>query len=151
MIRTVLKYMLIAVIVLSVAGCKRAPPEQRLRDTIAAMQKGVESGSPADFMEAVSPEFVGNEGVDRAGLERLVKAQLLLNSKVSVQTGPIAIEMAADNKTATVRFSALLVGGTGGLLPVRGDMQEIQTGWRDEDGRWRVYSASWGPVGGERG
>ena len=115
------------------------------------MQKDVESGKASDFMATVSGEFIGNEGVDRTGLERLLKAQLLLNSKVAVQTGPVTVEMAPDNKTATVRFTVLLVGGTGGLLPARGEMQEMVSGWRDEDGQWRVYSARWKPVGGERG
>ncbi len=147
MIRLVLKCMLCVVITLSVTGCGREEPEQRLRGTIAAMQKDVEEGKAGDFMDGVASDFVGNEGVDRAGLERLVKAQLLLNSKVSVQTGPVTVELAPDNRTATVRFSVLLVGGSGRFTPERGDMQELVTGWREESGEWKVYSASWKAVG----
>lgn len=129
------------------AGCARQPPEQRLRQTIAAMQEAVESGAPADFMAPVATDFVGNGGLDRAGLERLLKAQLLLNRKVAAQTGPVTVEMGEGGGTATVRFSVLLVGGSGGLLPERGDMQELVSGWREEQGQWRLYSASWRPVG----
>ncbi|MCD9087207.1 hypothetical protein [Stenotrophomonas sp. SY1] len=104
-------------------------------------------GEPNDFMDSVSAEFIGNEGVDRAGLERLLKAQLLLNKKVAAQTGPMTVEMGEGGSTATVRFNVLLVGGTGALMPERGDMQEMVSGWRYEDGKWRVYSASWKPLG----
>lgn len=116
MIRTVLNCMLCAVIVLSMAACGREPPEQRLRLTVAAMQEAVEKGRPKDFMESVAEDFVGNGGLDRAGLERLFKGQLLLNPNVTVQTGP---------------------------------MQELVSGWREEDGQWRLYSASWKPVGAD--
>lgn len=147
MIRTFLNCMLCAVIVLSLGACRREPPEQRLRATIVAMQDAVEIGKPGEFMDAVSSDFVGNEGLDRAGLERLLKGQLLLNAKVAIQTGPVTVDLAGD--TATVRFSVLLAGGSRGLLPERGQMQEVVSGWREHDGQWQVYSASWKPVGSD--
>ncbi|WP_269790970.1 nuclear transport factor 2 family protein [Stenotrophomonas sp. Iso1] len=149
MIRTVLNCMLCAVIVLSMAACGRELPEQRLRQTIAAMQEAVEKGAPKNFMESVAEDFVGNGGLDRAGLERLLKGQLLLNPNVTVQTGPLSVEMGADDATATVRLSVLLAGGSGRFVPERGDMQELVSGWREEDGQWRLYSASWKPVGAD--
>lgn len=150
MIRTVLNCMLCAVIVLSVAACGREPPEQRLRLTVAAMQEAVEKGQPKEFMESVTEDFVGNGSLDRAGLERLLKGQLLLNPNVTVQTGPLSVEMGAgDASSATVRFSVLLAGGSGRFVPERGEMQELVSGWREEDGQWRLYSASWKPVGAD--
>lgn len=145
MIRTVLNSMLCAVIVLSLAACGREPPEQRLRQTIAAMQESVESGEPGEFMDAVSADFVGNDGLDRAGLERLLKAQLLLNSKLAIQSGPVSVELVGD--TAMVRFSVLLAGGNNALLPERAQLQEVVSGWRERDGQWQIYSANWKPAG----
>ncbi len=145
MIRTVLNYMLMVAIVLGMAACKADPPEQRLRQTIAAMQEAVEAGRPKDFMASVAPDFVGNEGLDHAGLHNLLKAQLLLNSKVAVQTGPVSVDV--QGEVASVRFSVLLAGGNRGLLPERGQMQEVVSGWREQDGQWQLYSASWEPVG----
>ncbi|MEG1680420.1 MAG: hypothetical protein RR326_10015, partial [Stenotrophomonas sp.] len=74
-------------------------------------------------MDGVAEDFVGNEGLDRAGMERLLRGQLLLNAKVGVQTGPLRVEM-GEGDTATVRFTVLLTGGNQGLLPERGQMQE---------------------------
>src|SRR5690606_22943513 len=122
-------------------------PEQRLRQAVVAMQEAVESGDAGDFMASVSPDFVGNNGLDRDGLERMLKAQLLLNSKVGLQTGPLTVQMGEALDTATVRFTVLMVGGSGRFLPERGQMQEVVSGWSDEQGQWRVYSAQWEPVG----
>lgn len=111
------------------------------------MQAAVERGASRDFMEPVSAGFVGNDGLDHAGLERVIRAQLLLNGKVVVQTGPVTVAMGEDLRTATVRFTVLVVGGNRRFLPERGQLQEIVSGWRDEGGRWQVYSASWQRVG----
>lgn len=145
--RFVVNCILWGLIVLGLAACVREPPEQRLRQTVVAMQEAVESGDAGDFMGSVSPDFVGNNGLDRDGLERMLKAQLLLNSKVGLQTGPLTVQMGEALDTATVRFTVLMVGGSGRFLPERGQMQEVVSGWRDEKGQWRVYSAQWEPVG----
>lgn len=145
--RFVVNCILWGLIVLGLAACTAEPPEQRLRQTVMAMQEAVESGDAGDFMASVSPDFVGNNGLDHDALERMLKAQLLLNSKVGLQTGPLTVQMGEAMDTATVRFTVLMAGGSGRFLPERGQMQEIVSGWRDEQGQWRVYSAEWEPVG----
>lgn len=141
MVRTVWNCMRIALIVLAVAACARQAPEQRLRADVAAMQAAVENGEPRAFMARVAPDFIGNEGLDRDGLERMLRGQMLLNAKVGVQTGPLEVEMGQG--TATVRFTVLLTGGDGRFLPERGQMQQVTSGWRESDGQWQLYSASW--------
>ena len=145
--RFVVNCIVSGLIMLGLSACVREPPEQRLRQAVVAMQEAVESGDAGDFMASVSPDFVGNNGLDRDGLERMLKAQLLLNSKVGLQTGPLTVQMGEALDTATVRFTVLMVGGSGRFLPERGQMQEVVSGWRDEQGQWRVYSAQWEPVG----
>lgn len=145
--RFVVNCIVSGLIVLGLSACVREPPEQRLRQTVVAMQEAVESGDAGDFMASISPDFVGNSGLDRDGLERMLKAQLLLNSKVGLQTGPLTVQMGEALDTATVRFTVLMVGGSGRFLPERGQMQEVVSSWRDEQGQWRVYSAQWEPVG----
>ena len=141
MARTVWNCMRIALIVLAIAACARQAPEQRLRAEVAAMQAAVENGEPRAFMARVAPDFIGNEGLDRDGLERMLRGQMLLNAKVGVQAGPLEVEMGQG--TATVRFTVLLTGGDGRFLPERGQMQQVASGWRESDGQWQLYSASW--------
>ncbi len=145
MIRMVLNCARIALIVLALAACARQAPEQRLRQAVAQMQEAVEQGRPRDFMADVADDFIGNDALDHAGLDRLLRGQLLLNAKVGIRTGPLQVEM-GQGDTATVRFSVLLTGGDGRFLPERGQLQQVTSHWRERDGRWQVYSASWAPA-----
>jgi len=148
--RTVLRYGLVIsmfyVLLLGITACNREPPEQRLRQTIAEMQAAIEQGEPRKFMANVTNDFIGNDSLDHAGLSQLLRGQLLLNAKVGIQTGPLTVEMQKD--TALVRFTVLLTGSGGSLLPERGQMQQVISGWREVDGQWQLYSAQWHPVGG---
>ena len=47
---------------------------------------------------------------------------------------------------ATVRFSAVVTGGSGRFLPERAQAWEVTSGWRDEGGDWRLYYAQWKPL-----
>ena len=45
----------------------------------------------------------------------------------------------------TVRFTAALTGGSGSLLPDSAQVYDVETGWRFDDGNWRMTSATWQP------
>ena len=47
--------------------------------------------------------------------------------------------------SARVSFSAVLTGGSGRFLPDAAQSYAIITGWRVEDGDWRLYYAQWEP------
>src|SRR5690606_17145964 len=57
------------------AACSSAPPEQRLRERIAAMQAAVEDGQPGEFMSGVAEDFVGEGGMDRRQLRGFLAAR----------------------------------------------------------------------------
>ncbi|MGV8959001.1 MAG: YybH family protein [Stenotrophomonas sp.] len=145
MVRTVLNGLLFALIVLVLGGCKAAPPEQRLRETVARMQLAVAGGDARGFMGSVAEDFVGNDGMDRAALAQMLRAHLLLNREVGLHAGPLAIEM--DGDTAIMRFTVVLTGSSGRWLPERGQLQSITSGWRQVDGQWQLYHAQWQPQG----
>jgi len=46
---------------------------------------------------------------------------------------------------ATVAFDAALTGGSGRLLPDAARLYSVETGWRLDDGEWRLTSATWEP------
>lgn len=50
-----------------------------------------------------------------------------------------------DDK-ATVGFSVILTGGDGRALPDRVQSYAVTSGWRIEDGEWKVYVAEWEPM-----
>jgi hypothetical protein len=138
MIRTYTICMILAFL----AACHRTPDEQRIRESIEAMQKAIEVGQPRDFISYVAKDFTGNDGtVDRDGLMNILRIEVLRNEKAGVTLGPIDVDLQGDR--ATVRVTATLTGGSGGLLPERGSIYAITSGWRREGSDWRCYNASW--------
>ncbi len=132
----------ICVLLAMLVACHRTPDEQLIRNAITAMQQAVETGRPRDFMDYVSSDFSGSDGtVDREGLMNILRVEVLRNERAGVTLGPIDVELHGER--ATVRVTATLTGGSGGLLPERASVYAITSGWRREGRDWRCYIASW--------
>lgn len=125
----------------ALAACAPDTPETALRAQLQRMQTAATERRASDFMEGVATDFVGNEGMDRAALHNLMRAQVLGNSTIGVTTGPVEIEEKGGQ--ATLRFTVLLTGGSGRFVPDSAQTYSITSGWRIEDGEWRVYYAQW--------
>ncbi|WP_369975301.1 nuclear transport factor 2 family protein [Xanthomonas bundabergensis] len=128
-------------LLLALPGCQRDSAEQRLRKDMAALQEAVEEHRLRDAMAGVADDFAGEAGMDRAALHNLLRAQFLANARIGVNTGPLSIALQGDD--ATVRFDAVVSGGDARLLPERMQRYEVVTGWREQDGRWRLRHAQW--------
>jgi hypothetical protein len=124
-------------------ACSRPDAEQRLRSQLQDMQEAAAEGRVGDFMAGVSEDFTGNGGADRAELHNLLRLQVLGWTTVGVVTGPVEVDL--QGSSATVRFSAVVSGGSGRFLPDSAQAYSITSGWREEDGRWQVYYAEWKP------
>ena len=137
------KWMVVALFLSVLAACKgRSTPEERLHNEIAAMQQSLEDRRAGEFMAAVADDFVGKGHLDRQQLERLVKARLLMHQQIGIQTGPLEVEVQSNR--AVVRFQAVSMGGQSGRwLPEAGRISQVETHWREVDGRWQVYRADW--------
>ncbi len=133
-------FAVLAAIVL--AGCARPPDDQRIRDHVRSMQDAMENRDPRAFLSFVTLDFSGNDNaVDRDGLGNVLRMEVLRNDKVGVALGPIEVELQGDR--ATVNVVATITGGKGGLIPERGSIYSITSGWRREDKDWRCYAATW--------
>ena len=133
--------MLLAV---GLATCARTSPEQALRERLDLLQRGIDARD-ADTVEAVlAPDFIGNDGMDRRAARRIAAMLFLRYRDVGARFGPLQVEMYGERR-ATVRFTAAATGGGGGLLPEDGQLYEVTTGWRLEDGDWLLASADWTP------
>lgn len=125
-------------------ACDREPPEEALRTQLRDMQSAVADGRMGDFMEGVAVDFSGNQGMDRAALHNLLRLQALASPHISATTAPLQVRMQGDH--AEVRFDAILAGGSRRLLPDSAQTYSITSGWRIEQGEWRVYYAQWEPL-----
>ena len=129
-------------LLVSLSGCRHTAPEQALRDTIAGMEAAAEKGDADALFDPIATDFAGSEGMDRDAFRRYVLVMGLRKQSVGVQLGPIEVKLFGDRATAT--FTAALTGGPN-WLPDRAQVYDITTGWRLEDGDWKLISASWEP------
>jgi ketosteroid isomerase-like protein len=141
--RTIRSNRLLVLLVFSLlAACSRTPDDERIRQTIAAMQQAMEQREPRTFMAHVADDFVGRSAdFDRNALHNLLRAEVLRNDDIGVMLGPIDVDVQGDR--ASVRVTATFTGGSGGLLPEHGAIYAIDSGWRKEGSQWRCINARW--------
>src|SRR5688572_31426405 len=104
-----------ALLVLALLGCSRTPPEERLRAAMSGLQASIEQRDAKELEQYLAMDFVGPDGLDREGARRMAQVLFLRHRDVGVRTRPEEVTLQAGH--ATVRFSAALTGGAGGLLP----------------------------------
>ena len=139
---TVRSLLLAACAALCLAACARETPEQALRARVDALQAAIEARDPGDVRAVLADDFVGPGGMDRERAVRLAQVSFLRHREVGVAiAGPLRVRM--QPRHATVAFDAALTGGSGRLLPDAARLYAVKTGWRLEDGEWRLTSATW--------
>jgi hypothetical protein len=127
------------------AACAGSTPEQRLRETVGSLQHAVEAREARSVGALLADDFVGPRGLDRDGAIGMARVAFLRHRRVGVAiVGPLDVRMLPPGH-ATVRFSAALTGGSGGLLPDSARLYDVETGWRLEGGDWHLASATWEP------
>ena len=125
-----------------VGACSRTPEEQRIRETMATMQRALEAHEPKAFMAHISDDFIGNDaGFGRDELNNFLRVEVLRNDQLTIILGPIEVEI--DGDRAKTHVVATLTGGSGGLLPERGSVYVIDSSWKRSGHDWRCYSAHW--------
>jgi len=134
--------LILAGMILLLAGCSRTTDEQRIRAAMAAMEQAMEARDPRAFMSHITEDFVGNDAeFDRNALANLLRMEVLRNDSIGVTLGPIEIDMQGDRAKAQVL--ATFTGGSGSLLPEHGSVYAITSSWKRQGSEWRCYSATW--------
>lgn len=123
------------------AGCRGDSAEEALRRDIASLQAAIEARDAGKMAKFFADDFVGNDGMDRDDARRLAALYFMRNAQIGVTPGPLDIQLQDDH--ATVRTTVVLTGGRGGLLPERGRVRLVVSGWRREGGDWRMTSLAW--------
>lgn len=126
------------------AACSRPAPEEALRAALAGVQENIGQRDAGALRRYLAEDFIGPGGMDRDQARRTAALYMMQHQAVGLVLGPLDVELREPH--ATVRFRAALTGGSGGLLPDQANIYQVETGWRMEDGEWRITSASWTPA-----
>ncbi|KZC15861.1 hypothetical protein RHOFW510R12_05310 [Rhodanobacter sp. FW510-R12] len=131
----------IALLVLALPACHRTPDETQVREAIAAVAQAAEAGSASGAGKPLSEDFDGNAGtLDRRQLTDMVRLLALRGERIGVTMGPVSIERRGERMMAS--FTVTLTSG-GKLLPDQLGLYQVESAWREEDGAWHCYSATW--------
>ena len=133
-------------LLLVVSACSRSDPEQAVRAQVDALQQAIDARDAGAVEDLLAEDFIGNEGMDRRGAKQLAAGVFLRHREIGARLGPVTVELRGERE-AIACFSVLATGGSGGLLPEQGQVYQVQTGWRLQDGDWKLLNASWTPSG----
>lgn len=133
--------LLCLLLAVALAACGRTPPEQRLRGTLAELQAAIENKDAGALEDVLAEDFIGPHALDRDGARRMAQLMFLRHGAVGASLGPVSIDLQPGH--ATARFNVALTGGSGQVLPDAARLYDVQTGWREVDGEWRLISAEW--------
>src|SRR3546814_11127194 len=85
------------------AGCRRESAEQALRGDIASLQAAIESRDAGEMAGFLAEDFVGNDGIDRDGAQRLAAVYFMRNASIGVTPGPLDVELQGDHATVATK------------------------------------------------
>lgn len=142
--RHTMRFVLVAIFALApiLPGCSRPPDETAIRATIESMRKAAEARDAGEVLDSIASDFSGRGGeLDRDGLSRLLKLELLRPEPIGVAIG--SIEIAIDGDRATAKFGMTLTDRSRRFLPGASEDYAVVTGWRREGRAWVCVNATW--------
>ena len=139
------RFVLVIALLSAIAACSRDSPEQAVRRQIEAMQSAIEERDAGALSGVLAVDFIGHGGMDRREARGLAVAVFLRHRQVDARLGPIEVLLRGQGE-AVARFSVLVTGGNGGLLPESGQVYRVETGWRFAGGECRLVYADWTAV-----
>lgn len=132
---------LIAWLCLLCLACARPPDAEAIRKVIAEAAQAAEAHRSTHLLDYVSADFIGNDTLDRAQLDRLLRMQMLGAKSIVVSVHGIEVDVQGDR--ATARFEADITDSSGRWIADRAASLHFETGWRREHGEWHCYNAKW--------
>ncbi len=132
-------FLLVLICLLALGGCSAEPDEAALRRVLSEMEEAIESGNSGDFIDRLSSDFAGQDGMDSRQLRTTLLALSMRHEKLGVTLGPVAVKLFGDR--ATVAVEVLATGGS--WMPQTGQMFDIESSWKRVDGEWVCFAASW--------
>ena len=134
----------VAAALLLCACAEQGSIEDQIKSAIAEMESHAEAGERRPFMNMVSDDFVGQNGMGRDEFRGFFVMQLNRYQALRANIGAITVEHREGDR-ARAEFRALVTGGRG-FIPENGQVYDITTLWVLEDDEWMLVGARWEAV-----
>lgn len=134
---------LLGAVCLAVSGCGPSEPDEtRIRQAMDVMALALEEGELKPFLERVAEDFTGDDGRwDRQRVRQYIMGQTIGGrERPDIDLGDIEVELFDGRARAAVEAH---ITDAGRWLPQRGARYRFETGWREDDGQWRIIRADW--------
>lgn len=143
-------YLLTALFLLSslLSACSSEPdlsPELQVRDTLQAIEEGVEARSLSAIMQHVSDDYQDHRGQSKKDIARLMQLQIIRNQNINIFTRIKSIEI--NGGTASVELSSAMAARALDLSiesnRLKADTAKFSLVLAQEGNHWRIQSGSW--------
>ena len=135
------RFSLLALMLVVLAGCHRAPDEVLIRQAIDKTVQATEQVDASAAVAALTDDFDGNSGtMTRQDIANLLRAAKFRGETLHAVSGPVDVQPRGERYVAS--FTITLTSG-GKLFPSEAGVYKVETAWRREGREWRCYNATW--------
>jgi hypothetical protein len=132
---------LLAGLVIGVAGCHHTPDETLIRQSLDAAVQAAEEADASALTARLTDDFDGNSGaMSRQDITGLLRMARLRGETLHAVLGPVDVEKRSDRYVTD--FTVTLTSG-GKIFPSQLGVYKVEAAWRKDGDEWRCYEATW--------
>jgi hypothetical protein len=148
--RRALLPLLLATLLLA-PGCRRSrlSPEEQVRKAIDVAVQAVRERDIKPLTRAVSDSYSDREQNDKQKILSLVRMHFVLHPNLYLLSKISSVDCPSPTEARVIVFAAMASVPPGVVpdpLKIAADVLRFELAMVDEDGTWRVASASWAPA-----
>lgn len=146
-LKNAMRFMLTSVISIVLMSCSTETllPEEKIKQTIAAMELATEERSLSRFMQHVSEQYSDHEGNNRKAIAGYVQFNIIRNQNINIFSLIQSIEV--NGPTASVEVSTAMGSRDDDLSNesnrLKANTMHFSVLFQLEDDDWLVKSVSW--------
>ena len=121
-------------------SCSSETDEQRLNTALAGLFSAIENRQRSDVRQYLSKDFLAQRKQGRADAERIMLLYFRQNQNISIYRLQQDVKINKDRAEITL---IVMVTGSSGLLPERGNRYQVDMLWRKQSGGWLLSNVNW--------
>ncbi|MGB5244962.1 MAG: hypothetical protein WBN34_00300 [Woeseia sp.] len=137
-----------ALLLLCACSAERTPPEEALRQWVAAAELAAEEKDRSALLDMISPDYVDARGNDRPAIDRLLRIWFLRQNTIALLTKIDSIEVYNDT-AARLQLTVGMAATNNNVLGLSADAYRFELDMVLSDDDWALIAARWGEIGGE--